>query len=202
MTWPAPEVLPVVSDLLYHLNAWDEISSVNEEWLSFARANDGEPLLPPGILGRPLWDFIGDLETEHIYRLLHRRVRTQGAPVGLSFRCDGPERRRLLELSISAGPDQGLIYRVRTVRQEDRKPVPLLDPHGPRTERFVTICGWCKRVAAPPRGWLEVEEAVAALSLFAEPHPPQLTHGICEECSQSLHQALIGEPVHPFLGRL
>jgi hypothetical protein len=191
-----------VSDLLYQLNASDEISSVNEEWLRFARANDGEPLLPPQILGRPLWDFIGDMETQHIYRLLHRRVRTRGEPVRLSFRCDGPERRRLLELSISAGAEQGLSYRVRTVREEDRKPVPLLDPHRPRSETFVTMCGWCKRVSAPPHGWLEVEEAVDALSLFAEPRPPQLTHGICGQCSQSLQRAVADEPANPVLGRL
>jgi hypothetical protein len=191
-----------MSDLLYHLNDKDQISSVNEEWLSFARANDGEPLLPPQILGRPLWDFIGDVETQHIYRVLHGRVRARGAPIRLSFRCDAPERRRLLELNISPGAEQGLIYRVRTVRQEDRQPVPLLDPNRPRSEMFVTMCGWCKRVAAPPRGWLEVEEAVLALSLFAETRPPQLTHGICEECSQGLHQALSDETVHPLMGRL
>jgi hypothetical protein len=50
-----------VSDLLYHLNARDEISSVNEEWQSFARANEGEHLLAGPILGRVLWDFIEDL---------------------------------------------------------------------------------------------------------------------------------------------
>lgn len=132
-----------MSVLLYHLNARDEISSVNEEWLS----------------GRPLWDFIGDPATKHIYRLLHRRVRG-GSPVRVSFRCDGPQRRRLLELDISPGTEQQLVYRVRTVKQEDRLPVPLLDPHRPRSDRFVTMCGWCKRVAAPPIGWLEVEEAV------------------------------------------
>lgn len=191
-----------MSDLLYQLNASDEISLVNDEWLVFARANDGEPLLPPQILGRPLWDFIADVETQHIYRLLHRRVRTGGEPVRLSFRCDGPERRRLLELSISAGVEEGLIYRVRTVREEDRKRVPLLDPHRPRSETFVTMCGWCKRVAAPPHGWLEVEEAVTALSLFAEPRPPQLTHGICAQCSEGLDQALGGELVQPVLGPL
>jgi hypothetical protein len=91
-----------VPDLLYQLNASDEIFSVNE-----------------------------DVETQHIYRLLHRRVRTGGEPVRFSFRCDGPGRRKLLELSISAGGEQGLIYRVRTLREEDRKPVPLLDPHRP-----------------------------------------------------------------------
>jgi hypothetical protein len=197
-----PSLRIVVSDLLYQLNASDEISSVNEEWLRFAQANDGQSLLSPQILGRLLWDFIGDLETQHIYRLLHGRVRAGSGPVRVSFRCDGPERRRLLELSISAGVEQGLIYRVRTVREEDRKPVPLLDPHLPRSETFVTMCGWCKRVAAPSHEWLEVEEAVAALSLFAEPRPPQLTHGICGDCSQSLDLAIGGEPVHSVLGQL
>ncbi|CAN5890525.1 hypothetical protein BH24GEM1_BH24GEM1_13150 [soil metagenome] len=191
-----------MSDLLYHLNADDEITSVNEEWLAFAQANDEDACLPPQVLGRSLWEFIDDLETQHIYRQLHGRVRTRGKPVQVSFRCDAPERRRLLELRISAGAEQGLIYRVRTVRHQDRQPVPLLDPHLPRSERFVTMCGWCKRVAAPERGWLEVEDAVSALSLFAEPRPPQLTHGICDGCSRSLQQALTDDPVYPVLGRL
>ncbi len=191
-----------MSALLYKLNARDEISSVNEEWLSFARANGGEPVLPPVILGRSIWDFIADLETRHIYRILHRRVRAHGVPIGLSLRCDAPERRRLLELTISAGEHETLCYRVQTVKEEDRDVVPLLSPHVPRSELFVTMCGWCKRVSVPPNGWLEVEDAVVALSLFNEPYPPQLTHGICEECQDSLRLAMSGGLDHPMLGRL
>ena len=191
-----------MADLLYQLNAGDEISSVSEEWLSFARANDGEPLLPPQVLGRPLWDFIADAETQHIYRLLHARVRTLSTPVRISFRCDGPDRRRLLELDISPGSEHQLTYRVRTVREEDRPRVPLLDPQQPRSERFVTMCGWCKRVATPSGTWLEVEVAVDQLRLFAEPLPPQLTHGICRECSQQLTRTLKGDSIDPVLGNL
>ena len=46
----------------------------------------------------------------------------------------------------------------------------------------------------PQRGWFEVEEAMAALSFFSEPPLPQLTHGICDVCSQGLLQALTIEP--------
>jgi hypothetical protein len=191
-----------VSDLLYQLNAQDEISSVNEEWLSFAQANEGTPLLAPWILGRRLWDFMGDPETEHIYRQLHRRVRAGHEAIRITFRCDGPERRRLLELDITAGSEGGLTYRVRTVREEDRPAVPLLDAHQPRSEEFVTMCGWCKRVSVGAGEWLEVEKAVVALSLFDEPRPPQLTHGICEECSLRLDQALEIDSVHLVLGAL
>ena len=165
-----------VPDLLYELNARDEISSVNEEWLPFALANGGEPLDPVQIMGRLVWDFISDVETQHIYRLLHRRVRAGGAPVRLCFRCDAPARRRLLDLEISAGPERRLIYRVRTLREQERQPVALLEPYPPRSEHFVTICAWCERVAVPAHGWLEIEAAIAALPALAEARPPQLTH--------------------------
>jgi hypothetical protein len=191
-----------MSELEYCVNAEDQISSVNDEWLSFAEANEGSTLFPPGILGRSIWEFMGDLETQHIYSLLHRRVRTLGMPVRLSFRCDGPERRRLLQLDILPQRDQELLYRVRTLKEELRALVPLLDPQRARQERFVSMCGWCKRVAVAPREWLEVEEAVAALALFGDPRPPQLTHGICEACSESLSDLLEGRQDNPVLGRL
>ena len=189
-----------MSELEYCLNAEDRISSVNEEWLSFAIANEGRTLLAPGILGRSLWDFIGDMETQHVYGVLHSRVRTLGTPVRLCFRCDEPARRRLLQLDILPRRDQELLYRVRTLKQESRPPVPLLDPGRPRQESFVTMCGWCKRVAVSPDRWLEVEEAVAALALFDEPRPPQLTHGVCEECSSSLSDILEGRRNNLVLG--
>jgi hypothetical protein len=191
-----------VLDLLYHLNATDEISSVNEAWTTFAEANRGETLKPSEIVGRSLWEFVGDINTRHIYRVMHERVRTRRAAVQLRFRCDAPELRRLLELSISPGHDEGLTYRVRTVEQQDRAPVPLLDPLHPRSERFVTMCGWCKRVAVPPRDWLEVEDAILALQLFAEPQPPQVTHGICDECKRRLDEQLWSNAAHVILGRL
>jgi hypothetical protein len=78
----------------------------------------------------------------------------------------------------------------------------ILDPHRPRSAEFVTMCGWCKRVAVPPRGWLQVEAAVVALALFDEPRPPQLTHGVCDECSQRLHEALDSASFNPVLGSL
>ena len=123
-----------VSDLLYHLNATDDISCVNEAWATFAEANRGQTLKPSEIIGRSLWEFVGDIDTRHIYRIMHERVRTLRAPVQLLFRCDAPQLRRLLELSISPGHDEGLTYRVRTVEQQDRAPVSLLDPLRPRSE--------------------------------------------------------------------
>jgi hypothetical protein len=191
-----------VPDLRYELNARDEISSVNEEWLRFALANDGEPLGSAEVVGRSLWDFIGDLGTQHIYRILHRRIRADGAPVRLCLRCDAPDRRRLLELEISPGPERNLFYRVRTVGEQERQPVSLLEPQRPRSEHFVTICAWCERVAVPAHGWMEIEAAIAMLPPLAEARPPQLTHGICEACTDALQEAMDEESVSVVLGHL
>lgn len=190
------------SDLVYRLDRRDEIVWVNERWDPFAQENQGELLLAPGLLGRPLWEFISDMETRHIYRLLHHRVRSDGAPIGLSFRCDAPARRRLLGLNISLLPDEGLEYCVWTIEEVERDPVPLLDPHRFRSKEFVTMCGWCKRVHGGAAGWLEVEDAIEALSLFAEPLPPQVTHGVCEDCNRSLRRTTAGDTAGPVLGRV
>lgn len=191
-----------MSELLYHLNSSDEIASVNEAWLRFARSNGGEAVHPTQVVGRSLWVFIADMETRHIYRTLHGRVRERRRPIRFSFRCDAPERRRLLELDISPAEEQGLVYRVLTVREQERDSIVLLEPGRPRSEVFVRMCSWCKRVAVPPHGWLELEEAVLKLALFDHERPPQLTHGICEDCNRGIERLMSGDAVRPVMGAL
>ncbi len=168
------------------------------------RANAGAPLSSPDIPGRSLWDFVRDVDTQHIYRLLHRRVRGTGAPVRLRFRCDAPAVRRLLELEISEGAedDGRLAYHVRIMREQARTSVRLLEPHPTRSNEFVTVCSWCNRVAAPAEGWLEVEQAVAALGLFDDVQPPQLTHGICGVCDSLLQDGIGGATAEVVLAGL
>jgi hypothetical protein len=50
------------------------------------------------------------------------------------------------------------------------------------------MCAWCKRVRVN-HDWLEVEEAIAQLNLFAAPTLPQITHSLCSEC----HRRVIDE---------
>ena len=47
-----------------------------------------------------------------------------------------------------------------------------------------------------------VGHGVKAMPMLAEPRPPQLTHGVCEVCAQTLHTALGEEPVTAVLGQL
>lgn len=86
-------------DIIYRVNARDEIDFVCDEWDDFAVANGGESVLSAQVLGRPIWDFITDLSTQEIYRALIRKARS-GRSLQFTFRCDAPWRRRFLEMTV------------------------------------------------------------------------------------------------------
>ncbi len=183
-----------VDDIIYDLSATDEVVWVNDAWSRCADANDGGALSPDLVLRRRLWDFIAGEPTRHIYGLLFDRVRSGGEVVRLSFRCDAPARRRLLELEISPLPDGYIRCRTRSVAEEARNPVALLDPARARSDQLLRLCSWCKRMAVPERGWLHLEVAVSALGLFADRLPPDLTHGVCPDCARILEEAVSDPP--------
>ena len=57
-----------------------------------------------------------------------------------------PELRRHLELTVVPEADGHLTIRSCTLQTEPREPVPLLDDQSERSNEFITICSWCKKV--------------------------------------------------------
>lgn len=175
--------------VVYRIDHEDRLAGFNDGWLAFAGANGGQELEPLRILGRPLWDFLADLTTKHLYRSMVQRVRQGGRPVRFRFRCDAASRRRLLAMEITADMVGGAQFRVTSVQEEPRQSVPLLEPEHGREARLLSMCGWCKRILLPTDGWVEVEEAVGALGLFGGAPLPGITHGMCPTC----YSAIAGE---------
>jgi hypothetical protein len=171
-------------EIHYQMNDRDEIVFVNQAWDTFASANCGEFLTRRHVLGRPLWEYITDHTTRVLYQDILARVRS-GRSVRFNLRCDSPECRRLLEMDVSRGLNDVIEFRVRTLSQQAREPQPLFDSDRPHSNEFVRACGWCKKVVASGR-WVEVEEAVLLLGLFERPILPDVTHGICEDCSSRM----------------
>ncbi|SEA20053.1 hypothetical protein [Alkalimonas amylolytica] len=171
----------------YRIDAEDNISFVDEGWFRFAEENDGTELMRPELLGQSLWDSITDPETCQIYQKIVSRVR-QGKLARFNLRCDGPENRRWLEMKISAAPDGSVEFESRTIRVEDREPMALLSRKVPRSTDLLRICAWCNRmdVGFGFNDWIEVEDATQRLQLFELERLPQLTHGICEDCLESM----------------
>jgi hypothetical protein len=175
-------------EIIYRVNDLDEIGYVNEAYDAFASANDAGHIASAGVLHHPVWEFIADLSTRHIYRELLQRVRA-GRPVRFQFRCDSPTCRRLMEMNVRRGETGAVEFRARALSEEARPYQALLDSHIERSGELLRACGWCKKIFVAGE-WLEIEEAVQRLRLFERPAVPPLTHGICEECYKKMMAAL------------
>jgi hypothetical protein len=169
----------------YRIDADNKISFVGTEWLAFARENDAEHLTRETVVGQSLFRFIADQETRYLYELIIAKVRRVGRTIVLPFRCDGPCVRRFMELTISLWTDEQIQFEGRLLREEQRDAVALFDPTTGRSDAYLTVCGWCKRLDVSG-DWLEAESALQRLPLFNLAQMPKLTHGICDRCSDWL----------------
>lgn len=167
----------------YHIDSEERLTCANDEWLAFAVENNSSHLTRKSVLERPLWDFITGMETRHLYRLIFSKVKKTGMPVKIPYRCDSPELRRFMEMEIVPVKDGSVQMNCTLLRVEPRPRMDLLDPFMDRSNEFLTICSWCRRVKIGS-GWVEVEEAVQRLNLFEAQRLPQLTHGICPDCHE------------------
>lgn len=178
------------AEVVYTLDDRDRIVDVNEAWSEFALANDGGALLPGAVLGRPVWDFIADAQTSLLYARLFERVRAGDKVVRFAFRCDAPATRRLLEMSITRQPGDSIRIVVRLLQQQERQRVPILDAQAPRSAAYIRMCAWCKRIPNARGEWLEIEDAIVQLGLFDQAPVPDITHGMCEACSDAMMASL------------
>lgn len=173
------------SALSYELDREDRVVQVSPNWEAFASSNDAPELTSSKVVGRPLWDFITDLETRHLYVLLLAQVR-RGSTLRLPLRCDAPARRRFLLLTLSPLLAGGVRLESQVVREEERPAEPLLARTTPRSTALLRMCSWCQRVAVNDTVWTELEEAVARLDLFGRLPLPHISHGVCPRCSASV----------------
>lgn len=168
---------------IYRINNIDVITSVSDNWCTFADANAWEGFLrPEDVVGHKLWEFIQDRETQHLYQELFKRVREGILSRTIPFRCDSPSERRYLELLIAALPDNQIEITSTILRTEPQRPTNLLNVNTPRSKDIVTICSMCKKIRISPEQWEEIEEGLAQLRIFEADEMPQLSHGLCQSC--------------------
>lgn len=165
--------------LIYRVDERDRLIFVNEAWQEFAREN-GVSITRENVLNHSLWDFVADETTRILYQDLLKRVRGEGS-VHFTFRCDSPWCRRFMQMAIRCPEDKHVEFETRCLHEEPREPLPLLDMQIPRSEEFLRVCAWCKKVELEGT-WVEVEAAIDTLKLFERENLPRLTHGVCPEC--------------------
>ena len=123
-------VTPDLRRYRYRVDATDRINWVDSWWLAFARENGAPELTADSVIGRSLWDFVSGADTRRLFKAIHERVRSSGAPVVLPFRCDSPSLRRHMRLTISREESQQLHYGSVLLRVEPQVLLPVLDDQG------------------------------------------------------------------------
>lgn len=181
---------------VYEVDHNDVIVMVSQNWESFANCNTWTANIgPKDVLGRPLWDFIQNMEARHLYKGLFQKVRTGVSSGPIPFRCDSPEERRFLTLELSPLPNGHIKIKSTIERVESRDPVSMIDIKAPRSDELVTICSMCKKIALPTKTWVEIEDGLVQMRLFEADEMPKLTHGLCPDCHQVLKTEIEGVPL-------
>lgn len=173
-----------MSELIYRVDANDTFVFIGEGWNQFAAENGLPRLTGERLLKASLWDFLSDLTTRHIYRIWMHRVRQTSRSVSVPFRCDAPDRRRFMRMTIRLRPGDEIEFCSETLREETRPSVKVLDLSHPRHNEFIVMCSWCKKIKAPD--WVELEQGITQLGLLDAPRLPCVSHGICPECEHYL----------------
>ncbi len=132
------------------------------------------------VLNRSIWDFITGRSTRYIYERVLRRVRA-GRKIRFPFRCDSPDCRRSMEMTVVAVEDQDVEFRTRVLSQQSRPPQTLLQRNASPSDGFLRVCDWCADVDLDG-DWIEVEEAVFRLRLSERPSPSNILYGVCKAC--------------------
>jgi hypothetical protein len=171
--------------LSYAIDDQDHLIRLDEGYYRFAEENGWDSA--GDSLGRSLWDFVAGHEMRKLQRMLVRRVRDEVREVELPFHCDGPEVRREMDIRIASDrTGRVVLFSARLRSEESRDAIqPMLDPGAARDDEMLQMCGWCDRFEVDGE-WMEIEEAAARLELFLRPELPQISHGICPDCSEML----------------
>ncbi|MCF7805966.1 MAG: hypothetical protein K9N46_16370 [Candidatus Marinimicrobia bacterium] len=170
------------TEYIYTIDGNDIIRSVNEDFESFARANDGRELAGGSVIGRSLWNYVTGELTKGYYKNLISAVRENRESITLPFRCDAPSLRREMIMELRPGEDESIQFICRMNQSAPREPVEAISKTSKKSDRFLSMCSWCKRVELPDQGWMDIEEAIQIDPLLSRDPYPQFTHGICSEC--------------------
>ncbi len=183
------------TEIFYVIDPVDRLVRVSEEWTSFALANAGEDLAPESIVSHSLWEFITDEATRELYEAILARVRS-GGETDLILRCDGPDRRRLIEMTVTRLPDENIQFKTTLLGAKTRPAQRLFDRSTPRTTATIMVCSWCDRVhVREDDEWLEVETAMERLHLTDEAELPQIAPMVCPSCFAKVLESLSQKPL-------
>jgi hypothetical protein len=173
--------------ITYQIDDSHRIVMVGGDWDEFAESNKAPELVGNSVIGRYLWDFIGDPTTCELYRDLITLAR-RGKMSQFRIRCDGPDITRLITLRIRAVDDHRVEFVTDLLRSETRDARSLLDRDATRNGDLLHSCSWCSRIRVGNTEWIDLDAAIERLNLFHAADLPHLSHGLCQSCDEQIRR--------------
>jgi len=170
--------------VVYRIDSDDRIIFTNEDWKKFALENDAPEMSSENLLYQSFWNYLSGETIINIYQAILQHVRS-GRTIKYNFRCDAPATARMLQMNIVMLENETVQFETVLVQSNDHARQRILDRFTPRTEEIITMCSWCNRINLSGK-WLEIDAAISSLELFEQPSLPQISHGMCEVCFESV----------------
>lgn len=185
----------------YCIDRDDRLVSVSREWDAFATENECRALPGTSVIGTLLWDHIHDPVTAELYREVLAHVRRTGRSAAFQFRCDSPELKRFMRMTIVPLEDEEVEFRSELVNAEKRR-VPFHVQAQFGAYPTLIRCSICNRVRSRGR-WTDVVDAVQEGLVLNHDLPLMVAYGVCDECrGQVLSGSRAGgEPYIPLRSR-
>ena len=170
----------------YCIDASDVVVAVDAGWRRFARDNGAPELADPDPT-RTVWDSFADDGTRDLWRAIVTQVRATGVTARVPLRCDGPDARRFLDMTVTSEGAGRVRFRSVLVFEDARPTVELLAADAVREggAPAVELCSWCARGLDGQR-WVTVDELVLRHRLLEGPPSPPVHHGICPRCRNDM----------------
>ena len=173
------------NDIVYVIDAADILVKVNLGWDNFAEANEGITIYSNHIVGKSLWSYITGKDTQKIYQELLALVRQKQKPITLPYRCDSPELRRFMSMTITPLENKAVQFSNHTLKTVPRPPHHFKLSKLYEGQAIILRCSLCNRLKVKS-AFLELEEALDKGELLNDNKPIIITYTVCQECSDHI----------------
>jgi hypothetical protein len=171
------------NDVSYRLDKQDRIVEVGGDWDRVARENDGTEVVADRIIGTKLYAHVSDEPSRMFVWTMLDSVRKLFRPSTKLYRCDCPDFKRQMEMTILPETGGGLLIQHRLIRQE-KQPLRLRFKGiagGQAASRMLVLrCTMCVKLKVGGV-WLEPDATLLA-GLGQENGATQVAYSICDDC--------------------
>ncbi|ABK44111.1 hypothetical protein Mmc1_1602 [Magnetococcus marinus MC-1] len=169
------------------VDASNLICAVNTAWHRFARENGCEHLTDEAVVGRCLFDYIEGGATRIFVETMLHAVRHSQTPLVCAYRCDSPDLRRDMEMTLYP-PVSGLLRMQHRLVRERPLITPVVFNRVPENRyacaEQVKRCSHCNALRVR-WSWHDVEQ-LEELGLRSGENPLDVYYGVCDRCHDEL----------------